>query len=176
MTVTKYFIRKKIQALSAAAAARTHCYRSIEDIRSVLIMGEAKDWDVLKACIGHLKTIGKLVHVCIYVKKQDETPIWDYAYLLVGADDDIDMWGFPKRNICRQLNGLSSDVLVDFTDKDLMVMRYLVLQHPATFKVGAKYETDSDTYDLSIVMKDDVHDIPFLYRQILKYLQAIRSK
>ncbi|MDR1602919.1 MAG: hypothetical protein LBS42_10900 [Tannerella sp.] len=176
MILTKRFINKKIHALSKAAALRVHCYRSFNDVKYVLLLCEAKDWNRAELCIHRLKELGKTVHVCVYIQKHDETPIWDYAYLLIEAENDVDMWGFPKKNIINQLNGLSVDLLLDFTNREQTVMRYLVLQHPAAFKVGAKYEADVDTYDLSIVMNDDLHGIPFLFEQVLNYLQAIRSR
>ncbi|MDR2120935.1 MAG: hypothetical protein LBP64_08720 [Tannerella sp.] len=176
MIFTKLFINKKIRLLSKAATSRTHCYRSLKDVRYVLLFCEAIDWKMAEPCINHLKALGKTVHVCVYIRKQDEMPIWDYAYLPVEADGDVDVWGFPKKNIRNQLNGLSVDMLLDFTGREQTVIRYLVLQHPASFKVGAKYDTDMDVYDLSIVMKDDLRDIPFLFGQVLNYLQVIRSK
>jgi hypothetical protein len=102
--------------------------------------------------------------------------IWDYGYLLVEAKKDINIWGFPKKNIREQLNHLSADMLLDLTGDEYPVMRYLMLQHPATFKAGAKYASEKDWYDFSIVMKEGMHDIAFLFNQIINYLRMIRSK
>ena len=176
MILTNYFLSKKIKKLSKAGATRTHYYRSLEDVRYVLVVCEAKDWKAVATCIDKLKKMGKTVHVCVYTQKQEDTPIWDYAYLLVEEGRDLSLWGFPHANIQNQLNGLSVDLLIDLTSGNIPVMRYLVLQQPATFKVGAKRPSDFDMYDLSIVMKEDVYDVPFLFDQILIYLQAIRSK
>lgn len=176
MILTKHFLNRKIRRLSEEAAVRTHCYRSLDDVRYVLVMCEAKDWKVTASCIDRLKKMGKTVHVCVYTQKQEDTPIWDYAYLLVESGKDLNLWGFPHKSIRDQLNGLSVDLLIDLTSGDVAVMRYLVLQQPAAFKVGAKRLSDMDMYDLSIVMKENSYDVPFLFDQILIYLQAIRSK
>lgn len=176
MILTKHFLYKKIRKLSKQAATRTHYYRSMDDVKYVLVVCEAKDWKAVSSCIETLKAKGKTVHVCVYTQKQEETPIWDYAYLLVEAEKDTNIWGFPHKNIMNQLNGLTVDLLIDLTSENVPVMRYLVLQQPATFKVGAKHPSEEDMYDLSIVMKEGVYDIPFLFGQILNYLQAIRSK
>jgi hypothetical protein len=165
-----------MRSLSKAAGSRVHCYRSLDDVRYALVLCEARDWKVVAPCVDHLKVLGKTVHVCVYIQKHDETPIWDYAYLLVESDNDVDLWGFPTRNIRNQLNGLTVDLLIDFTDREQTVMRYLVLQHPATFKVGAKFMNDDDMYDLSIVVNEGERNIPFLFGQILNYLRTIRSK
>jgi hypothetical protein len=176
MILTKYFLNKKIQALSKASSARKHCYRSLNDVRHVLVLCEAKNWKMIERCIGELKRMKKSVHVCVYTQKQDQTPIWDYAYLLVEAEKDVNIWGFPDTSIKSQLNGLTVDMLLDLTSGEYSVMRYLMLQHPASFKVGAKRASEGDMYDLSITVKDGVSDIPYLFKQIMSYLQLIRSK
>lgn len=176
MILTNHFLLRKIRKLSKEGSTRTHCYRSLSDVRYVLVVCEAKDWKAVAVCIDKLKKMGKTVHVCVYTQKQEETPIWDYAYLLVESGKDLNFWGFPHKNIQSQLNGLSVDLLIDLTSGNVPVMRYLVLQQPTTFKVGAKRPADLDMYDLSIVMKEDVYDVPFLFDQIMIYLQAIRSK
>ena len=176
MILTKYFLFKKITQLSARASMRPHCYRSLSDIRYVLIVCEAKHWKSVYPCIEQLKSMGKTVHVCVYTTKNDETPIWDFAYLLVEAEKDINMWGFPAKNISNQLNGLSVDMLLDLTSGEIPAMQYLILQHPASFKVGAKRSPEDNLHDLSIIMKEGMYDVSFLFGQIMNYLQAIRSK
>ncbi|MDR3260735.1 MAG: hypothetical protein LBT78_02765 [Tannerella sp.] len=175
MILTKYFLYKKIRALSKASLMREHCYRSLDDVRYILVMCEARDWRMVAPCIEALKAMKKTVHVCVYTQKQDDAPIWDYAYLLVEAGKDINLWSFPDKNIRSQLNSLSVDMLMDLTSGEYPVMRYLMLQQPSFFKVGAKHALEGDFYDLSIVMADGVHDIPFLFRQIISYLKIIRS-
>jgi hypothetical protein len=176
MILTKHFLFKKIEALSKRASTRPHCYRSLSDIRYVLVLCEAKDWKTVKPCIDTLKAFGKSINVCVYIKKTDETPIWDYAYLLVEAEKDINMWGFPDKNIRDQLNGIKVDMLLDLTCDEIPVMRFLMLQHTASFKVGAKRSPEENFFDLSIIMKEGMHDISYLFGQIINYLQAIRSK
>ena len=176
MIVTKHFLYKRIKALSKNASTRAHCYRSLSDIGYILVMCEAKDWQTVYPCIKSLKAMDKTVHVCVYTRKTDDAPIWDYAYLLVDAKKDIDMWGFPDKKIRHQLNSLSVDMLLDLTSGETTAMHYLMLQQPASFKVGAKRLDEDGVYDLSIIMKERMHDIPFLFEQILIYLQAIRSK
>jgi len=176
MILTKYFLYKKINALSKNASLRARCYRSLSDIRHVLVMCEATDWKSVYPCIRTLKAMDKSVHVCIYTRKNDDAPIWDYAYILVDAKKDIDLWGFPDKKIRNQLNGLSVDMLLDLTSGETLVMRYLMFQHPSLFKVGAKRSSEEGLHDLSIIMQEGLHDISFLFEQIIIYLQAMRSK
>ncbi len=175
MILTKYFLNKRIRSLAKDTTTREHCYRSLDDVRYALIMCEARDWKAVEPCIETLKKKGKTVHVCVYTRKDEDTPIWDYAFLPVEEGKDINMWGFPDKNMRMQLNNLTVDMLLDLTSEEVPVMRYLMLQHPAAFKVGAKRDQGMDLFDLSIVMKDGVHDIPFLFRHIISYLQTIRS-
>ena len=176
MILTKYFLLNKIKALLENASIRPHCYRSLDNIKYVLLLCEAKDWTSIRPCIETLKSLGKLINVCVYIRKEDETPIWDYAYLLVEADKDVNMWSFPDKNITKQMNGIKVDMLLDLTSGETSVMSYLMLQHPASFKVGAKRSSEDNYYDLSIIMKEGMHDISILFGQIMNYLQTIRSK
>ena len=175
MVLTKFFLFKKIEALSKSASIRPHCYRSLNDVKHVLVLCESQNWQSVKPCIETLKSLGKSVHVCVYTKKTDDMPIWDYAYLLVEAETDINLWGFPKKSIIAQLNGFKVDMLLDLTSDETSAMCFLMLQHPASFKVGAKRLAEENFYDLSIIMKEDMHDISYLFGQILNYLQTIRS-
>ena len=175
MILTKYFLFKKIKALSKSASIRPHCYRSFDDIKHVLVLCESKNWQSVKPCIKTLKSLGKSVNVCVYTKKTDDMPIWDFAYLLVEAEKDINLWGFPDKNIKTQLNGMMVDMLLDLTGGETPAMRFLMLQHPASFKVGAKRQSEENFHDFSIIMKEGMFDISYLFEQIIKYLQTIRS-
>jgi hypothetical protein len=176
MKFAGYFLNRKIRTLSKTSGSRIRRYRSLEDLRTVTILCNYRDWEIVNACIRTLKAMGKTVQACIYLEKQSDMPIWDYGYLLVDAVRDVDFRGFPKPDIRRQFNSISTDMLLDLTGDKCPVMRYLMLQHPAAFKVGAKHarETD-DVYDFSILLKDNVQDIPFAFRQIMNYLRVIRS-
>jgi len=175
MTLTKYFLLKKIKTLSKSASIRPHCYRSLNDIKYVLVLCEAKDWKSVSPCIETLKSLGKSVNVCVYIRKTDDTPIWAYAYLLVEAEKDVNLWGFPDKNIRDQLNGIKVDMLLDLTSDEILTMRYLMLQHAASFKVGGKRSSEHNLHDLSIIMKEGMHDVSFLFGQLMNYLQTIRS-
>ena len=55
-----------VKSLAKEAATREHCYRSLDDVRYVLIMCEARDWKAVEPCIDTLKKKGKTVHVCVF--------------------------------------------------------------------------------------------------------------
>ena len=126
MILTRHFLYKKIKSLAQKALIRAHCYRSLDDVRYILLMCEARDWKAVEPCVETLKAMKKTVHVCVYTRKDEETPIWDYAYLLVEEGKDINIWSFPDKNLCKQLNGLSVDMLVDLTSHEAPIMRYLM--------------------------------------------------
>ncbi|MDR1103573.1 MAG: hypothetical protein LBL42_07420 [Tannerella sp.] len=177
MIFTEYFINRQIERLQKASGTRRPCYRALDDVRHILILCDVSDWKAVETCIQTLKAMKKSVHVCIYTPEQDHSRIWDYGYLLVEAKKDIDCWGFPKKYILEQLRHLPADMLLDLTASEAPpALRYLMLRHPVTFKVGAKHASGRDWYDFSIVVEDGAHDIPYLFRQILNYLQVIRSK
>ena len=96
MILTRHFLYKKIKSLAQKALIRAHCYRSLDDVRYILLMCEARDWKAVEPCVETLKAMKKTVHVCVYTRKDEETPIWDYVYLLVEEGKDINIWSLPK--------------------------------------------------------------------------------
>ena len=175
MILTNYFLKKKIQKLSNNASGRPHQYRSIDDVKNVLFICNAKDWDAGRNCVEQLKSMNKTVSTAIYAPTEKDAPTWYSSYLLLRADKDVNIWGFPDKNIQSQFNNLPADLLLDFSGEQSAAMHYLLLQHPSTFKAGIKHSNNS-IYDFSIIPPKDKDDIQYLFGQLLNYLKTIASK
>jgi hypothetical protein len=175
MLLTNYFFRKEIEKLARKAADRPHQYRSIADVKSILFVCDAKDWDMGRHCIERLKTLKKTVHTAIYAPTEKDVPTWYSNYLLFRADRDVTIWGFPESSIQKQFNDLQADLILDFSGERSPAMYYLVLQHPSTFKTGIKRSAHS-VYDFSIILSEENDNLAYLFDQIFNYLQSIPSK
>ena len=68
MILTRHFLYKKIKSLAQKALIRAHCYRSLDDVRYILLMCEARDWKAVEPCVETLKAMKKTVHVCVYTR------------------------------------------------------------------------------------------------------------
>jgi hypothetical protein len=174
MILTNYFLKKEIQKLILRASDRPHLYRSLNDVKTILFICDAKDWDTGRHCVERLKSMNKTVNTAIYAPTAKDVPTWYSNYLLLRADKDVNIWGFPDKNLQRQFNCLPADLLLDFTGEQSPPMYYLFLQHPSTFKVGIK-RSENSRYDFSIIPPEDKNDFQYFFDQLLSYLQSITS-
>lgn len=175
MVLTNYFLKKEIQKLTRKASGRPHQYRSMDDIKTILFICEAKDWDIARLCIEKLKSMNKTVNTAIYSPSEKEVPTWYSNYLLLRADKDVNFLGFPEKSIQRQFCHLPADLVIDFSGEQSSAMFYMFLQHPATFKAGIK-RTENSVYDFSIIPLKENDNLQYLFEQLLNYLQSITSK
>jgi len=175
MVLTNYFLKKEIRKLIRKSSERPHQYRSLDDIHSLLFICNAKDWETARSCIEKLRSMKKTVNTAIYAPTSKDVPTWYSNYLLLRADKDVDVLGFPDKSLQRQFYHLPADLLIDFSGENSTPMYYMFLKHPATFKVGVKNSEDS-AYDFSIIPPPDEKDnLPYLFDQIISYLRTINS-
>lgn len=175
MILTNYFLKKEIRKLVQKASARPHQYRSINDIKDILFICDAKDWDTGRQCVEKLKSLHKNVNTAIYAPTAKDTPTWYSNYLLLRADKDVNLFGFPESGILKQFCHLPADLLIDFSGEPSSAMFYMFLQHPSTFKAGIK-RTENTVYDFSIIPPEGNDNLQYLFEQLLNYLQSITSK
>ncbi|MDR3308358.1 MAG: hypothetical protein LBS80_00190 [Tannerella sp.] len=173
MILTNYFINRELKRLASQSASRLHQYRSLRDVHKVLFICDAKDWNKARPCIERLKAMNKVVNTAVYAPTAKDVPTWVSNYLLLRADRDINLWGFPDKSLQRQFYGLNADVIIDFTGEKSAAMYYLVLKHPSTFKAGVKSELSA--YDFSLIPTSGNSDLTYNFNQLLNYLQSIAS-
>ncbi|MDR2472506.1 MAG: hypothetical protein LBD53_02925, partial [Tannerella sp.] len=145
-----YFIKKEISRLAANAAKRAHCYRSINDIKTVLFICDSIDWNEARGCIDSLKSMGKTVHTAVFSPSSKDVPTWISNYLLLRGDKDVNIWGYPDKSIKQQFIALHADMIINLSNENNLAMHYLYLQHPSTCKVGIKH-SDMSAHDVAIV-------------------------
>lgn len=172
MILSNYFIKKKIRELIAHPPARRRAYRSLNEVRHILVFYEAKDRDQVEPCLETLRKMHKQVTACVYAPGSGSGPFPD-GYRVIGPKD-VNRGGFPSAATSRAIKEINADLLIDLSRPGCYPLQYLLLQHPCPFKAGSK--TDGpDLYDLSILVTGQ-DGIPYLFEQILFYLQSIHSK
>jgi hypothetical protein len=175
MILTHYFLKKAIRKLTACAFERPHQYRSLKDVKTILFICDSKDWDLARICIEKLRSMNKIVNTAIYSPTEKDVPTWYSNYLLLRADKDVNLWGFPAKSTQRQFYGLPADLVFDFSGEASLPMYYMFLQHPSFFKAGIK-RSETSVYDFSIIPSPEENDdLPYLFNQLLTYLQTIAS-
>lgn len=173
MKLTNHLLRKKVKALAGQSLKRRSSFCALEEARHILVLFNADDRDMVEPCLETLRKIHKQINVCVYVSG-DTVPEMNPSYRVIQAKTDLDMWYIPKDEIVKKFNSNEADILIDLTRRNDYVMHYLLLQHPGTFKVGAR-SNELDLYDLTISLTEEA-DIKHIFEHILFYLQTIRSK
>jgi hypothetical protein len=148
----------------------------MNDIKSILLICNSKDWDIIRSFIEKLRLMNKTVHTAIFAPTKKDVPPWYSDYQLLRADKDVNLFGFPDKILRKQFNNVHADILIDFVGVQATSMYYMILKHPSTFKAGIKHSEDS-IYDFSIIPPlEEKDNLLFLFDQIVKYLKIINSR
>jgi hypothetical protein len=115
------------------------------------------------------------VKVCIGIP--NKVSGWENkdAYFPVHYAKDINCWGYPTSDVAGKILRQPADILIDLTRQQSSCLRYLVLKHPSTFKIGFKRVGEPDMYDFCIATTE-ASGLEQSFGQMLHYLQTIRSK
>jgi hypothetical protein len=175
MALTNFFLKRETRRLVQSACTRPHRYCSIKDVKDVLFICNSKDWEQARACIEKLRAMKKNVNIAIYSPTSKDVPTWYAQYTLLKGDADVGFWGFPSHSIQQEFIKLKADLLLDFIGEQAPVMYYLVLQHPALFKVGIK-RSENSVYDFALIPPENEDSMIFFFDQFINYLQVITSK
>ncbi|MCC8143155.1 MAG: hypothetical protein LUD02_06765 [Tannerellaceae bacterium] len=175
MKVTSHFIKKKVRQLAATAAVRPHRFCPLDEARQVALLVDHNQLQEAMQCMQLLRDKGKKVYGVVW-QEGGANPLEQLPsdWVAVSAKADLDLWQIPKSQAQARINALAADILIDLTAAHNHPMQYLLLNHPATFKVGASHAA-YDLYDLAIVRKEG-EKIADLFANMLFYLQTIRSK
>lgn len=174
MKINEYFIKRKVKRLAKNTAKRNHCFRSLKEAHDIVVFYEGKNLEEIEPCLETLRMLRKNVRACVSVTV--EAPAgFPESYVLVNTATDINILGFPKNKTISRVNAMKADILIDLTSKGCYPMRYLMLHHPSTFKIGLKRGYEQDMYDFSLAVTDK-NNMKYLFGQVIFYLQTIRSK
>jgi hypothetical protein len=146
---------------------------AMEDARDILVVFNIKDKKDVLICLDKLKQFNKEVHTCAFIPKKSREQEPESSWITI-LEEDFDSKGIPQSATCEKFTSIPADILIDLTREDNYAMHYLLLMHPANFKVGNKSSL-KDMYDMTVAATDNDRINP-LFAHILFYLQTIRSK
>lgn len=167
---TNYFIKKKVQALAAQTANRSHHSISLNEARSLLVLYNDEDRNEVNIALDPLREQMD-IHTCVYIPSKTSDAIPDDKTVPVYSKDSLNAWGFPSETLLDKTSAINADILIDITRPGCFALQYIALKHPCTFKVGIKYQ-GQEWYDLALAITDN-NDIQFLFEQIVYYLRSI---
>jgi hypothetical protein len=172
MAWTNFVIKSKLKKLAGQNLDRMNNFCTLNDAKSILLFVHSRDLSQAEPYITQLKEKGKTISVIVYLPKKDKREEVYFFDQIVSVKDDF--WGVPSKEAIEKVSAYKADILIDITRPYCYAIKYLAFSNPSLFKVGVKWE-DTDTYDLSLAVTDN-SNIPYLFEQILFYLQTIRSK
>jgi len=173
MNFANYFIKKKINSLLKEMSGRKPRFCSMSDAKNILVVFNIMDKNDVVLCIQKLREFDKNIHVCCFIPKKNKEYEPESTWITI-LEEDFDSKGIPSDAACDKFARIPADILIDFTRKNSYGMHYLLLNHPANFKVGNKSSL-RDMYDMTVAATGN-DDIQPLFDHILFYLLTIRSK
>lgn len=174
MAWTNFVIKRKLKKLAGQNLDRMNTFCTLDDAKSILLFVHSRDLSQAESYITQLKEKGKSVFVIVYLPEKDKREDVYFYDQIVSVKEDLNFWGVPSKEAVDKVSAYKADILIDITRPYCYAMKYLVFANSSLFKVGVKWE-DTDTYDFSLAVTDN-SNIPYLFEQILFYLQTIRSK
>jgi sulfur transfer complex TusBCD TusB component (DsrH family) len=145
----------------------------MDEAKDILVVFSISDKKDALACLEKLREFDKNIHACVYVSKKNKELEPENSWITI-LEEDFDSKGIPTESICKKFTSIPADILIDLTRKNDYAMHYLLLKHPANFKVGNKSAL-KDMYDMTVSATDE-NEIDPLFDHILFYLLTIRSK
>ena len=173
MKLTDYFIKKRVQALQKKAVNRKRKSCSWEEAKHIWVLYEAEEQEQILSFLEQLGKQKKKVHTCVFVAEKN-LPEFPDSVRVIHALTDLNLFNIPSKEVLKSFIEQKADILIDLTRTQNHPMKYLMLQHPCSNKVGIK-DSEVDLYDLSISVASR-DDLKQMCKHILFYLQAIRSE
>ncbi|MEG1544511.1 MAG: hypothetical protein RR382_08320, partial [Tannerellaceae bacterium] len=71
MILTPYFLKRGLLSKAVQAANHSHTFRSMKEVRSILVLYDEKDSEVVEPCLETLRLMHKQLSTCVYTKRKD---------------------------------------------------------------------------------------------------------
>lgn len=149
-------------------------YRDLSKIKNVLVLFEAKYFDMTEVFIKKLKKMGKEVYACGYISKNDAKDYNLLFYRMISHKKDLNWFGKPSVTLINDLNKFPCDALIDLSIHENKTLEILVSSVKSPLKIGMK-KNDRPLYDFCISPPEQQMDTTYLGQQILAYLKMIQS-
>lgn len=175
MIISTYFIKRKVQEMKSQAQHRTHRFCALPEARSLLLFYLASDQEEIEPCLETLRMMRKSVSICRIGEGLSQAGDKASNVYQLDCRNDLDLWGFPTKAKQQELAAIHADIVIDLCRQENPLIHYLVLSHPAAFKVGTRRTDEEGICDFSILASER-NDLKYLFGQIIFYLQTIRSK
>jgi SHS2 domain-containing protein len=175
--ILQYLLKRKIRRI-LKSSEREKAYRSLEDIKTVLLLFDTKDFVDVNFFIRTLKN--KKIKVKAYACKA-KTDTKDYAkFCKTFTKNRLDWKEKSLNQAVNFMKGKTFDLVVDFSLKENIRLQYLLVLAQSPFKVGF-YKSNLPVFDMTLSPAPESKSTGFVSvkesgKQLIHYLTAISSK
>lgn len=174
-----FFKKRKLRSL-LQKNNRRRAFLNMEEIRSVLLLFEASDYEVVNLFVKELLGMGKSIDGYVYRTKDNSFDYSGENYVIIGPKENKKKSGEPIEELLKQLKNKHYDVVIDLTIKDNYSLQYILAVADATMTVGLKKNKlpfyDFSISNLSLIEKSEKQQVGELIKSIIHYLKTIRGK
>lgn len=168
-----FSINKKIDS-ALKKNKRELIFHRFDDMKSVLVLFNFKDWTEIKCIIQDLESTGKKVILwTIQPRRHEDNQIIFPEKVRVVCQKEISrLWGISP-SLIKEFRSLQCDTLIDLTEGSNKILLYLLASSPVNFRIGI-YEPEYNLYDF-IVIRPEEASLAEAYNQVKFYLNNVQS-
>ena len=176
-----FFKKRKLKSL-LQKNKRHRAYLNMEVIRSVLVLFDTSDYEIVDSFVGELLRMGKSVGGYAFRVKDDAFDYSETNYKIISPKENSKKSGIPDEELLEQLKSRHYDVVIDLTIKENFSLQYILAVVNATMTVGLKKKKNKlPFYDFSISKLPQTKgskdpQVSELIKAIVFYLKTIRGK
>ncbi|WP_165025427.1 DUF6913 domain-containing protein [Dysgonomonas sp. ZJ279] len=164
-----FYIKKKVNSV-LKNHTRKHVFRSPENMVTILILFNSKDWKEVSEIAQDMRDNGK--EVLLWTIQPKNAPALDMPNVRIITSKELSKTQVLSSSAINEFESLEYDTLLDLTTKDENALLYLLGINTSEFCVGIK-ELDYKVFDF-IILKEDDKNLVETYTQIKFYLNNIR--
>ncbi len=169
MNIKEYIFKRKQRRYPQ----RTAVWPDWEQAKRIFILYDS-DWLEKNTAIRDIQRClmqdGKEVTVWgILPNKETNSPILPSSRTI--GRKQINWFDIPKKEVLTELADKRYDIMLDLTQTDLLVTRYLILAITADFKAGMRKKEGLLDFMIDMPAEEDPTN---LYQQIVRYMRMIR--
>jgi len=167
----EFLLRRRIKRI-IKNSEREKVFQNLNEISSVMVLFDAKNFEDANFFIQHLKKMGKKIKVFAYKDPKDTYNFANQSFSIIYKRELKDMKGESLTQIADKLSKEKFDLVVDLTLEENLLLLYILVSTNSPLKIGFHKHTP---WVHDIVISGAEQNVKELGEQLICYLSAISS-
>ncbi len=171
----EHFIQKSIES-GLKNNKREPQFLNFDNIKNILILFDAKDWDEVQIIATDLKQTGKSVIAWTVLPKMPKAETYSTKFpewvKTVDLNKDLNWMRVIRPEIFTEFGNQKYDTLLDLSSEKDKYTLALLVRNRSCFSIGIS-ETEYKVYDFVLYREND-KTLPETYEQLKIYLAQLR--